>query len=131
LNFDDLQSEKHFNGFATFGATKMANLVFTFDLAKRLDGSGVTVNAFHPGIVKSNIMGDAPVFIRWMSNLMGSAPDQPAADLAYLASPPEMADVTGKFFKGRAIIQPDKCALDENVQSQLWNASLGLLGMQT
>ena len=129
LNFDDLQGEKNFNAFNAFGATKMANLLFSFDLARRLEGAGVTVNAFHPGIVKSNIMGDAPALIRWMSKLMGSGPEKPAADLAALASAPEFANLNGKFLKGRTVIQPNAYALDQDIQRQLWEASTKLLKM--
>ncbi len=129
LDFDDLQGERRFRSLWAFGATKMANLLTTFELARRLTGSGVTANTFHPGIVKSSLMAEAPAVMRWMTRMIGVAPAKPAADLVYLATAAELEGVSGQFFRGRKVIRPDGYALDERVQHQLWDVSLKLLGV--
>jgi NAD(P)-dependent dehydrogenase (short-subunit alcohol dehydrogenase family) len=126
LNFDDLQGENKFSAVNAFGATKTAGLLFTFELARILRGQGVTANAFHPGIVKSDLMRQAPVFMRGIIRLTGSTADKAGDDLVYLASSPEVAGVTGKFYKGREVIEPPAGALDENVQRKLWDAGMQL-----
>lgn len=123
LDFDNLQSEKQFNSLQAFGITKMCNLLFTYELARRLDGSGVTVNAIHPGLVKSSLMNEAPLIMQWITQLISSAPDKSAATIAYLASSSEMATTTGKFLKDKKIIESNQYSHDPKVQSQLWNLS--------
>lgn len=76
LDFENLQGERRFNALTAFGATKMANLLFTFDLAKRFEGSGVTVNAVHPGMVRSHLMREAPAPLRWITSLFSASPDR-------------------------------------------------------
>src|SRR5215213_10571613 len=69
LNFDDLQGERTFNSLSTFGATKMANLLFTFELARRLENTGITVNAIHPGLARSGIMREGFFLMRLFTRL--------------------------------------------------------------
>lgn len=129
LNFDDLQGEKNFNSLNAFGASKMANLLFTFDLARRLEGSGVTVHAIHPGLARSNIMGDANFFMRLMTNLFSGAPEKAAQGIVRVALGEEYASQTGRFFSQGKEIQPDKYALDRDTQQKLWDVSLKLAGL--
>ncbi len=70
LNFDDLQGERNFNSLMAFGATKMANLLFTFALARRLENTGITVNAIHPGLARSGLMKEAFAPLHMFSWLM-------------------------------------------------------------
>jgi NAD(P)-dependent dehydrogenase (short-subunit alcohol dehydrogenase family) len=123
LDFDNLQGEKQFNSLQAFGMTKMCNLLFTYELARRLDESDVTVNAVHPGLVKSSLMNEAPLIMRWISQLVSSAPDKSAATVAYLVSSSEIAKTTGKFLKDKKIIESNQYSHDPKVQSQLWNLS--------
>src|SRR5437588_3616421 len=74
LDFDDLQGEKKFQAFEAFGASKACNLLFTYELARRLEGTGVTVNAIHPGLVRSSIMREAAAPIRWFTSLISAPP---------------------------------------------------------
>lgn len=97
----------------------MCHLLFTYDLAWRLAGAGVTVNAPHPGLVKSNLMGEQMFLLRWISNLIAQSPEKAAEAPVYLATSPEVAGVTGKFFKGHHTIEPDAYALDAVVQRRL------------
>jgi NAD(P)-dependent dehydrogenase (short-subunit alcohol dehydrogenase family) len=119
LNFENLQGEKKFSALSAFGASKMCNLLFSYDLALRLSGTGVTSNAFHPGLVKSNIMHEAPGMLRWILNLLSSSPDEAAKAIAHLALSPALEGVNGKFFKGTKEISAAPYARDGKVQEQL------------
>jgi retinol dehydrogenase 14 len=75
LNFDDLQAERNFNSLNAFGATKMANLLFTLELAQRLENTGITVNAIHPGLARSGLMKEGFFLMRLFTRLASSAPE--------------------------------------------------------
>src|SRR5207249_5940135 len=76
LNFDDLQGEKKFSALSAFGASKMCNLLFTYELARRLAGTGLTANAFHPGLMKTDLLNEAPGMVRWLSHLFATSPER-------------------------------------------------------
>ncbi len=126
LNFDDLQGAQSWSAFRAFGPSKMCNLLFTLELVRRLEGSGVTVNAVHPGLVKSDLMHDTAAPIRWLLKLVSSSPQRAAAGPVYLASPGEVEGVTGKFFKGSKQIAASPYALAPAVQQRLWMVSAKL-----
>jgi retinol dehydrogenase 14 len=105
LNFDDLQGAQKFNAFEAFGASKMCNLLFTYELARRLAGTQASANAIHPGLVKSQIMREATAPVRWLTYLMSSAPEKAARVPVYYASSSEVEGVSGKFFKGKRTIE--------------------------
>ena len=126
LDFDNLQGEKRFSSLQAFGVTKMCNLLFTYELSRRLEGTGVTVNAVHPGLVKSGLMKEAPLMMRWLTQLASKTPEKAAASLASLASASEMAGVTGKFFKDGKAIESNQYSHDQVIQRQLWDVSVAL-----
>ena len=126
LDFDNLQGEKRFSSLQAFGVTKMCNLLFTYELAGRLEGTSVTVNAVHPGLMKSSLMREAPLAMRWLTQLASTAPTKAASSLVYLASAPEMAAVTGKFFKDGKAIESNQYSHDLNIRRQLWDISVAL-----
>ncbi len=129
VDFGNLQGERRFSALSAFGASKMGNLLFTFELARRLEGTGVTVNAVHPGLVKSNLMREAPALMRWLTNLMSAAPDRAVEPIVTLAYAPEYAGQTGRFYhKGQAITAA-AYAYDLNIQRQLWEVSAQLTGL--
>jgi NAD(P)-dependent dehydrogenase (short-subunit alcohol dehydrogenase family) len=123
LHFDDLQSERNFNSLSTFGMTKMANLLFTYELARRMENTGVSVNAVHPGLVRSDLMKEAALPIRLLSWVLASPPSRAAENIARLASAPEFADTNGKFIHNGNEIQPAAYALDPANQLKLWEIS--------
>lgn len=129
LDFDDLQGTRKFRALHAFGATKMANLLFSFELARRLEGSGVTANVLHPGIVKSGLMRDAPAFARFIARVAGKSPEAPGRAMAYLASAPELAATSGQFFRLTTPIRPPSEALDAATQRRLWGVSERLTGL--
>jgi NAD(P)-dependent dehydrogenase (short-subunit alcohol dehydrogenase family) len=128
LDFDDLQGERKFNALSAFGASKMCNLLFTYELARRLAGTRVTSNALHPGLMKSNLMSEAPALIRWLTRLFSSTPERASVGLLYLAASPKLATVTGKFFKGTKLSASNAYSRDEAVQRRLWDVSARLVG---
>ena len=130
LNFADLQGEKKFNAYTTFGASKMCNLLFTYELARRLGGTHITANAIHPGLVKSGIMKEAAPPIRWFTYLISTAPQKAAATPIYYASSPEVEGMTGMFFKGKQAIDSTQYSKNQEVQKRLWDVSVALTGLE-
>jgi len=129
LDFDDLQSENGFQAWTAFGASKMGNLLFTYELARRLEGSGVTANAVHPGLMRSDLMREAPAPLRWLLHLLSAPPEKAAATPIYLASSPEVAGVSGKFFKNKRPVASAPYSHDRDAQRRLWEASAALAGI--
>jgi NAD(P)-dependent dehydrogenase (short-subunit alcohol dehydrogenase family) len=127
LNFEDVQGERRFNALSAFGATKMANLLFAFALARRLQRSGVTVNAIHPGLVKTSLMQEAPAPLRILTNLMSTTPERAVEPIVRVATAPEFADGSGRFYRNSKEIRATDYAYDESVQEQLWAESARLV----
>ena len=101
IDFNNLQGEKKFSAYRAYSMSKLANILFTYELAKRLDGTGITVNCLHPGIVATNLMRESPSLIRLAWKIMSPffiSPDKSADICAYLASSPLVKNTTGKYF---------------------------------
>jgi NAD(P)-dependent dehydrogenase (short-subunit alcohol dehydrogenase family) len=129
LDFDDLQGERKFVASRAFGASKAANLLFTFALARRLEGSGVTAHAIHPGLVRSGLMRHAPAPIRWVTYLASAPPERAVAPIVRVATESEFAADSGRFFlRGRAI-DPPAYTQDRAIQERLWAASSAMAGL--
>src|SRR5256885_4283280 len=111
VNIDRLLDRDRFNGFHSFGATKAANLMFTFELARRAKRWDVRANAFHPGLVRSELMQEAPRPVRIISRLVSRSAERSAHDLVELALSPSHAGTTGWFFKGARRIEPPKSTI--------------------
>ena len=131
LDFDDLQSAKGYGGLKAYGRSKLANILFTRELARRLAGTGVTANCLHPGVVATRF-GDSSG--GWFGGLLPVlrpfflSPEKGADTLVYLASSPEVADTTGAYFVKRKITEPSAAARDEAAAKRLWEASVSLAG---
>jgi NAD(P)-dependent dehydrogenase (short-subunit alcohol dehydrogenase family) len=133
IRLDRLQPERGYRPMRAYGQSKLALVLFTYELARRLEGSGVTVNALHPGFVATNIgqtglgpLGRAAakfIFRR------GISPEAGARTSLYLASSPEAAGVTGKYFVKSAPRQSVAISYDETLQRQLWEESARLVGL--
>jgi len=123
LNFDDLQGEKSFNSLNAFGASKMANLLFTYELARRLENTGVRVNALNPGLMRTSMVKEAPVLMRLISWLFSSSPDRAAEDVVKLATAQEFADTHGKFLRKGKEVEPAEYALNPAIGLKLWEIS--------
>lgn len=129
LDFEDLQGERQFRSLSAFGATKSADLLFTFELARRLEGSGVTANAVHPGLVRTNLMRQAPAPLRWVPWIVSRPASRAAAAIAPLALAPAYGGRTGRFFKDGREIEAPPYARDPDVAARLWAASVALTGL--
>lgn len=123
LNFDDLQSERSFNSLNAFGATKTANLLFTFELARRLENTGITVNAIHPGLARSALMKEGNFLMRLFTRLASPPPEKVTGDILQVATAPEFAKTRGKFLHKGQEIEAPAYAYDRDAQQRLWEIS--------
>jgi NAD(P)-dependent dehydrogenase (short-subunit alcohol dehydrogenase family) len=130
VDMERLFSKEHFDPFHTFGATKALDLMVTFELARRAKRWDVRANAFHPGLVRSELMREAPRAVRILSRLVSGPAERAAQDLAELAISPAHAGTTGWFFKGTRRIDPPKSATDEALQAALWRRTAELVEME-
>ena len=131
-NLDDLQCERKFGALNAFGASKAADLLFTYALARRLANRGVTVNAYHPGLVKTSLMREAPAPVRAITGAMnlfaGRSADMAAEGLVQLATSEEFQATNGLLIHdGKSVSAPFKD--DRDFQDNLWRASSALVGL--
>jgi NAD(P)-dependent dehydrogenase (short-subunit alcohol dehydrogenase family) len=127
VDIDRLLHKANFQPLDTFGATKAANLMFTFELARRAKRWEVRANAYHPGLVRSELMREAWRPIRVITRMISRPPDRAAEDLADLAISPAHEGTTGWFFKGIRRIEPPKSTLDGQAPGRLWQRSAELV----
>ncbi|MCA9968992.1 MAG: SDR family oxidoreductase [Anaerolineales bacterium] len=131
LDFDDLQLENGYAGFRAYSLSKLANVLFTRELARRLAGSGVTANAMHPGFVGSNFAKNNGLLARLAMTLLrpfARTPEQGAETVVYLATSPEVADVSGAYFADKKAKEPAAAARDPEAAQRLWAVSEALAG---
>ncbi len=132
LNFDDLQGERHFSGPGAYFQSKLANLLFTNALARRLQGTGVTANAVNPGIVDTGIAREVTGVGKFLSGLMKPLKkpvEQGAFPSLYMALSPDVEGLTGKFFDKTKFVETSTVTHDVAVQERLWQVSLEQLGL--
>jgi retinol dehydrogenase 14 len=133
IDLDDLQSRKRYRGMQVYGKTKLANIMFTYELAERLEGTGVTANCMHPGGVNTNFGnnqgGPMNLLFRLFKPFMRS-PEQGADTLIYLASSPEVEGMTGKYLADRKVKATSDAAYDETTRKRLWEVSEELTGLK-
>src|SRR5579864_1091198 len=130
VDLDRLLDRDRFGAMHSFGASKAANLMFTFELARRAKRWDARANAFHPGLVRSNLMAEAPRPVRVITRLISRAPDQAAQDLTELALSPALAGTTGWFFKRTRQVVPPKPVQDVAAQGLLWRRSAELVELE-
>jgi NAD(P)-dependent dehydrogenase (short-subunit alcohol dehydrogenase family) len=127
LDFDDLGFRRGYFGMRAYARSKLANILFTYELARRLQGSGVTANAVHPGQVATDIWRtNFPLIgplIQGAIRLTGLTPEQGADTLIYLAASPEVEGVSGKYFVRRKAVRSSPLSYDEAVARRLWQVS--------
>jgi retinol dehydrogenase 12 len=132
LDFDDLQHERRYDGWTTYKRSKLANLLFTYELARRLEGTGVTANALHPGFVATDIgvANGLLAGIVWRTVALAAIPpDAGAKTSIHLASASEVDGVSGQYFvKGRPERSSD-VSYDREAATRLWDISANLTGI--
>jgi NAD(P)-dependent dehydrogenase (short-subunit alcohol dehydrogenase family) len=131
IPFDDLQAERRYSGFAAYGASKLANILFTYELARRMEGTGITANCLHPGVVGTNFAqnnsGAVALFFRAARPFI-LTPEQGAQTSIYLAASPEAEGVTGKYYVNRRPRTSSAQSYSREAQARLWAVSEELVG---
>lgn len=134
MNFADLQAEFSYSGQRAYNQSKLANVLFTYALAARLAGTGVTANALHPGVVATAFGAEdpgrvqallTPLVQRWMKT-----PEEGARTSIHLASAPELENVTGQYFANSTVKKSSKRSYSRAAADRLWQVSASLVGLE-
>ena len=127
LNFDDLNHRQHYDGgWSAYSASKLANILFTYELARRLAGTGVTVNTLHPGWVYTNFQKAAGLDMKGPLT-----PEQGADTQIWLATSPEVEGITGKYFVKRRDTPSSAASYNQAFAQRLWEVSTEMVGLRT
>jgi retinol dehydrogenase-12 len=133
LDLHDLQCERGFRAMAAYGRSKLANILYTRELSRRLETAGVTVNSLHPGFIASRIGNDAPIGMRLA---IGAAKAMFAKNVArgaetpvFLATSPTVAEMTARYFVDKREVAPSAAAQDDSAAAMLWQESARLTGL--
>lgn len=127
IDFEDLQSEKRYRGFPVYGKTKLANVMFTYELAARLAGSEVTANCLHPGAVATNLLRKLPWLLYAVISPFLLTPEQGAATPVYLASSPQVEGVSGGYYVKCRAARSSPRSYDASAGRRLWEVSEGMV----
>jgi len=131
--FDRPDEAGAYSSSRSYGKSKLANVLFTYDLARRLEGTGVTVNAVHPGLVDtgfgSDFKGFLGLLIKALQKTIARSPEKGAETLVYLASSPEVRVVGAKYWKDKKQVESSKASFDVEQQRRLWELSETVTGM--
>jgi NAD(P)-dependent dehydrogenase (short-subunit alcohol dehydrogenase family) len=134
LDFDDLMMTRAYRGRTAYGRSKLANILFTRELARRLIGSGVTANCLHPGFVATGLgqrdNGLINVIV-WLTFCFAGRPERGAETIVYLASDPAVADMTGEYFYAGRTARPSHEARDDEAARRLWDESTRIAGLDS
>jgi retinol dehydrogenase 14 len=133
IDFDDLQGDRSYFGAGAYSQSKLANVLFSYELARRLQGTSVTANALHPGVVSTSFGAEDPasvqrVFIPFLRPFM-KTPAKGAATSIHLASAPELEQVSGRYFADSKPKRSAKRSYDEATAKRLWQVSAQLVGL--
>src|SRR5271168_1859821 len=134
LDFSDLQSAKGYGGFKVYGRSKLANILFTRELARRLAGTEVTANCLHPGAVATRFgdsSGGLPGRVIPVLRLFFISAEKGADTIVYLASSPDVETTTGQYFVKRKVTAPSAAARDDAAAKRLWVESEKLAGFRS
>lgn len=127
LDFDDVtRGANGYNGWRAYGESKLANVMFTYALARRLNGTGVTANTLHPGVVNTNFAKNNGGFMKLAMGMFSAfeiTPEKGAQTSIYLASSPEVANVSGRYFIKSKPVKSSAASYDEAAQERLWELS--------
>lgn len=132
INFDDPEGEHRLYGWEAYAQAKLANVMFTYALARRLEGSGVVVNAMHPGFTATDLATNNGLLARLLmeiSPLFARSAEKGAETIVYLASSPEVEGISGKYFKDKESIKSSPISYDRELQERLWRLSEEMTGL--
>jgi NAD(P)-dependent dehydrogenase (short-subunit alcohol dehydrogenase family) len=131
-DLEDLQSETSYGPLEVYGRSKLANICFTYELARQLSGTGVTANCVHPGAVKTQLLldffqgGPLPKLLRSLTSWSFITPEKAAEQIVHLAASADFAEVSGQYFVKGIAVKSSKISLGREVASRLWARSLEL-----
>jgi NAD(P)-dependent dehydrogenase (short-subunit alcohol dehydrogenase family) len=134
INFDNLQFKRHFRSWKAYSQSKTALILLTYEFARRLTGSRITANCVHPGAVKSNITRDYRGFIKLFTKLFFSfakSPEEGAETSIYLASSPDVKNISGKYFIDRKESESSNITYDQTIAKRLWDVCVDLTNLTT
>jgi NAD(P)-dependent dehydrogenase (short-subunit alcohol dehydrogenase family) len=126
IPLEDLQYKRGYKAYRAYSDTKLANVLFTYELARRLAGSGVTCNCLHPGVVATDFSSEGPSVMKWFFKWFHAfllPPERGAETTVYLASSSEVEGVSGKYFLRRKVARSSRRSRDEELARKLWEAS--------
>jgi NAD(P)-dependent dehydrogenase (short-subunit alcohol dehydrogenase family) len=132
LNFDDLQSTHSYSGWGAYARSKLMNILFTRELAKRLAGTGVTANCLHPGFVSTRFGQNNAGFMGWLIKIgqnFALTPEQGAETIIWLSSSDDLAGNTGGYYEKKKLVLPSKAAQSDADARQLWDVSAKFAGV--
>ncbi len=132
FDFNNLQGERDYHPRRVYAQTKLANVLFTMELSRRLKGTGITANSLHPGTVSTGLFGTFLGLPRWLKFLwgwFGVSPEKGAKTSLYLATSPQVAGISGRYFKNSRPYPVNPIANDENIAKRLWDLSADLTGV--
>jgi NAD(P)-dependent dehydrogenase (short-subunit alcohol dehydrogenase family) len=134
INFDDIQFRSRYSGWKAYQQSKLANVLFTHELARRINGSQITANSLHPGFVRTNFLevfdqARAGWFIRMIANLIAISPEAGARTSIYLASSPNVDGVSGRYFVKQKPIESSPQSRDRAAAEKLWRLSVEMTGV--
>ena len=140
INFADLEGKEKYSGWRAYAQSKLANIMFTYELARRLaadpTGSGVTVNALHPGFIASNFARNNVngwrrpfgLLLTALQRIAARSPEEGAETIIYLASDPNVAGITGQYFVKKQVAKSNAASHDAAVAARLWTVSEQMVG---
>ncbi|MGD8405627.1 MAG: SDR family oxidoreductase [Anaerolineales bacterium] len=134
LDLDNLELKHGYNPMCAYGRSKLCNLYFNYELARRIDGTGVTVNAMHPGLVHTNMAANNGWLVRLFLPLIhrnSLTPEQGASTAVYLASSPDVEGVTGKYFVRKREVESDPASHNTSAAEKLWQISEKMTGLSS
>ncbi len=132
IHFSDLQLEKGYQAFKAYQQSKLANIMFTYELARRLEGTGVTANALHPGLVRTDIAQDNGFLVRFFQRLYlrnALSPEEGAETMVYLASSQEVEGLSGKFYIRNNPVRSNERSYNQEDARRLWDVSARMVGI--
>jgi NAD(P)-dependent dehydrogenase (short-subunit alcohol dehydrogenase family) len=134
INFEDIQFKQKYSGWKAYQQSKLANILFTYELARRIDGTGVTANTLHPGFVRTSFLealneARAGWLLKKIGGLISMSPEQGARTSIYLTSSPEVAGVSGRYFVKEKPVVSSPQSRDQSTAERLWKLSVEMTGV--
>ncbi len=130
LNFQDLEGKNSWSSFGAYANSKLANILFTRELARQLNENGITANCLHPGVVDTRLYHKMPAFLTSFFRLFMISPSKGSETIVHLALSPEVQQANGEYFYKKKVRKPARQALDDTAARRLWEVSCEYTGIQ-